>query len=122
MQNRMREATKAAVDQAALEWRAPAATKTVGMHSPANEATPAGGAVHLILKRLRAASGDGHDGDYDAKSFATADDDPSVDVVAEAKRTMKRARESDDCQRHDATKWRTLAAAFVCESVHTSNE
>ena len=111
VQNRRREATKVAIDQAALEWRAPVTTTSVVHQLSASDAVLTAGAFDRILKRLRAASDDGHDGDHAAKVLATSANDPPVDILAEARRILKRARDTDECQRHDATKWRALYAA-----------
>ena len=99
------------MDQAALGWRALATTTSGVPQSLAHGATPTTGAFDRILTRIPAASSDGHDGDHAAKFLSASADDPPVNVIAEAKRIMKRAREADDSQRHDATKWRALAAA-----------
>ena len=45
-----------------------------------------------ILKRVRATSADSHEGDHASMFIAAANNDPPVDVVAEAKMIMKRAR------------------------------
>ena len=97
-QTRKRSANNAALELAALQWRAPpAACSAASAATSTNEGT----SVFLrILERLREQPSADNDGQIKTKSVMTpaygaACSAAQVDVVAEARRIMKRARQQD---------------------------
>ena len=89
-QTRKRAVEAAAVDQAALAWRAPPASSSTASAAPTPTAVTA---FSRILKRVRGQNeGDDHAAKWLAIGTSSA---PPVDVVAEARRILKRAREQD---------------------------
>ena len=100
-QNRKRAEERAAIEHAALAWRAADVGKAVVMTAMPNEPPP-DRAFDRMLKRLRLNSSCTDGGDHTASFMRQAA--PPVDMQAVAKTILKRAREVDQAKCQDGAR------------------